>query len=130
MKVRVETVEDVKDKLKQACEVHKSLPQVRLKDSRICILGFIIPSHLWSSDAEDMKEVSPKIDVDEHWYIFDNWFKGLDRREKLIVLFKSFGIGNKRIEWILKENYCINACRATIWNIFNKAILKIFNNAR
>ncbi|MDD4556228.1 MAG: hypothetical protein PHE89_02715 [Alphaproteobacteria bacterium] len=134
--IKVNSVEEVKAFLEWACEVHRTIPQVRAKDSRKSILGDLLPSHVWSQDADDAQQVFLSSDVDKMWFIFDNWFVGLSRRQKIVVLLRCgvWGkkLGFKSISWALQDKYGFSSGigRTTVSNDFEKGLLKIYGNAR
>lgn len=123
-------IEVLKKKLERACEVHRVVSKPKPPKSDISTLGLLLPSHLWSSDADDMIAVNQK-DIDDMWIVFDKWFKGLERRESLVVLFRSGGMGFKTLQYILDKEFKIySTSRATLSTDYQKGLLKILCNAK
>lgn len=122
-------IDVLKKKLERACEVHRleATPGPR---GYICALGLLIPSHLWSNDAEDMISADNQ-DYDDMCQVMQTWFKGLSRREKLVVLFRSNGMGFKTLQNVLAENFRIGGTsRATLSLDYQKGLLKVLCNAK
>ena len=122
-------IDILKRKLERACEVHR-LEARPGPSGYVCALGLLIPSHIWSNDADDMISADNQ-DHDDMNLVMENWFKNLSRREKLVVLFRSGGMGFKTLRHVLADDFKIHeTSRATLNNDYQKGILKVLCNAK
>ena len=127
--MQVEDLEICRKKLFRAVEVHRLESRPGPK-GYVCALGLMIPSHLWAKDADDMIAADNR-DCDDARRVFDTWFAGLLRREKLVVLFRAGGMGYKTLMHILEVDFKIDGTsRATLSNDYQRGLLKILMNAK
>lgn len=118
-----------KKKLDRAVEIHR-LESRPGPGGYVCALGLMIPSHLWSNDADGMVAADNR-DFDDARQVMDFWFAGLSRREKLVVLFRAGGMGFKTLSHVLSVEFKIDGTsRTTLSQDCSRGMLKVLLNAK
>lgn len=118
---KVTTLEDVEYEIKKAVKVLRALPKDGPCKAKSCWPKFPPEYENDAFQKFSANFVPMPCEVDDMDEVFENWFKVLDRDDKLLVFYKNLGYSAKLLMRIFKKS------RSTVYAQYKKALQNILD---